>query len=258
MDRRPLGRTGLTVSALGFGAFKIGRNEGIKYAQGYALPTDEQVQSLVDGLLDMGVNYFDTAPAYGVSEVRLARALGPRRADVVISTKVGEQFQNGRSTYDFSAAAVWASVQSSRARLGGEPLDLVFIHANADDMAILRETQAVETLESLKKSGDIRAIGLSAKTVEAAMLSLEWADALMLEYHLDDRSFEPVINAAHAAGVGVVIKKALASGRLSSRDALRFVAANPGVDSVVVGSLSLDHLRENAAAIAEGRQSQRR
>lgn len=252
MDARRLARNLPAVCPLGFGAFKIGRNEQIKYAQGYDLPDDEAVSRLLNGLLDLGVNYLDTAPAYGLSEERIGRALAGRRGEFVLSTKVGETFVDGRSTYDFSQAGVERSIERSLQRLQVDVLDLVFIHSRGDDLAILDETDVVPTLKKLREAGTIRAIGLSGKTVEGARAALAWADCLMVEYHLDDRSHEPVIAEAAAAGIGVVAKKALSSGRLSAGEALRFVLDNPGVSAAVVGTLNLEHVRSNLAQIDAG------
>src|SRR5579862_3678712 len=108
--RRPLGRTGFSISPIGFGAFKIGRNQKVKYSAAYELPSDEQVAALLNGVLDLGINYIDTAPAYGTSEERIGRAIAGRRSEFVLATKVGETFEAGVSTYDFSAAAIRASV----------------------------------------------------------------------------------------------------------------------------------------------------
>jgi aryl-alcohol dehydrogenase-like predicted oxidoreductase len=102
----------------------------------------------------------------------------------------------------------------------------------------------------MKRAGKLRAVGFSGKTVEAARLSLDWADVIMVEYHLDDRSHEQVIAEAGTRGVGVVVKKGLASGRLGADEAIRFVLSNPSVGSVVVGGLNLDHMRANLAAAA--------
>ncbi len=248
MVPRPLGRTDLLVSPIGFGAFKIGRNEKIKYAAGYALPGEDEVRDLLAGLGGLGIRYFDTAPAYGLSEARLGACLAD--AEAVVSTKVGETFEDGVSRYDFSAEAVRTSVARSAARLGRRPLDLVFVHAHGDDAAILAETPVVATLEALRAEGLIRYLGFSGKTVAAAERALDWADALMVEYHLRDRSHEEVLQAARSRGVGVVIKKALASGVLDSEAALRFVLEHPAVDSVVVGSLNREHMAANVA-IAE-------
>lgn len=249
MDQRHLGRNGPLVSPLGYGAFKIGRNEQTKYGAAYPLPSDAEVARLLNGLLDLGINYFDTAPAYGLSEERIGAVLARRRAEFTLSTKVGEVFEGGRSTYDFSAAAIEFSVHRSLQRLRTDTLDVVFIHANAADQAILADTDAVPTLLRLRERGLIQHVGLSAKTVAGARAALEWADVLMVEYHLEDQSADEVIRDAAVAGVGVVVKKALASGKLAATEALRFVLNNPGVSSVVVGTLNLEHMRANIEAV---------
>ena len=251
MVHRRLGRSGLTVSPLGFGAFKIGRNEGIKYPQKYDLPDEAAATRLLSAVLDLGINYLDTAPAYGLSEQRIGRAFAHHRGEVVISTKVGETRAAGRSTYDFSSGAVRASVEQSLRRLGADALDLVFIHSDGDDLAILEGTDAVPTLQRLRSEGLVRAIGLSGRTVEGTRAALAWADAVMVEFHLDDRSAADVIAEAAAAEVGVVVKKGLAAGHLDPGEAVRFVLGTPGVGSLVVGSLNIDHLRENVR-VAEG------
>ena len=251
MVPRRLGPTGLLVSPIGFGAFKIGRNTGAKYPSGYALPTDQEVDHLLNGVLDMGINYIDTAPAYGSSEERIGRALAHRRDEFVLSTKVGETFDDGRSTFDYSAAGIRASVTRSLARLRTDHLDLVFIHSDGRDLEILNSTDAVQTLVGLRDEGLVRAIGLSGKTVEGAEAALGWSDALMVEYHLDNPTHAAVIEMAAQAGVGVVVKKGLASGRLDPAAAIRFVLGNASVGSLVIGGLSLEHLRENVQT-AEG------
>ena len=70
MDRT-LGHTGLKVAPVAFGAFKIGRNQKIKYRDGYELPSNAQTAELLNGVIDSGINLIDTAPAYGTSEERL-------------------------------------------------------------------------------------------------------------------------------------------------------------------------------------------
>ncbi len=159
MVDRELGRTGLRVSPIGFGAFKIGRNEGIKYPLDYDLPGDESVSLLLNGVLDLGITYVDTAPAYGSSEQRIGRAIAYRRRELVISTKVGETFESGRSTFDFSAAGVRDSVQRSLQRLRTDVIDLVFAHSDGRDLAVLEDTDVVATLHALRDEGLVRAIG---------------------------------------------------------------------------------------------------
>ena len=256
VDKRRLGRTGIEVSPIGFGAFKIGRNTGIKYPHGYDLPDERGVERVLCGVLDKGINYIDTAPAYGVSEQRLGRALAGRRDEIVLSTKVGETFRDGRSTYDFSASGVRGSVEQSLVRLRTDVIDVVFIHSDGDDLRILQETDAVEALTELRHDGLVRAIGMSTRTVQGARAAMAWSDVLMVEYHLQDRSHADVIAEAARADIGIVIKKGLASGHLAPQEAIRFVLATEGVGSLVVGSLSLEHLRENVR-VAVARSTER-
>lgn len=249
--QRQLGRTGFQVSPIGFGAFKIGRNQKTKYPCSYELPDEAEVARLLNGLLDLGINYIDTAPAYGLSEARIGRAVGHRRGEIVLSTKVGESFAHGVSTYDFSASAVRLSVHRSLERLHSDVLDIVFVHSPGEDLAVQQETDVISTLVRLKEEGLIRAIGFSGKTVAGTRRSLDWADVVMVEYHLDDRSHADVICEAAAKEIGIVVKKGLASGSLPAQDAIRFVLSNNQVGSLVVGGLNLDHMRANLVAAAE-------
>lgn len=242
---RPLGRTGLMVPPLGFGAFKIGRNQGIKYPQPYDLPDDAAVSRLLNGVLDLGCTLIDTAPAYGLSEERIGRAIGRRRHEFVLSTKVGETFDEGQSSYDFSRTGLEASLHRSLTRLRTDVLDIVFIHSNGDDERILTETETVAVLHEWKARGAIRAIGLSGKTVAGAQQALEWADVLMVEYHLDDTSHAAVMETAAKQNVGVFVKKGMASGRLPPADAIRFVLNHSAVSSLILGGLNLAHFQAN-------------
>lgn len=247
MKPRPLGKTGLAVSPIGFGAFKIGRNEKAKYSEPYPLPDDLAVERLLNGVLDLGVTYVDTAPAYGLSEERIGRLLAHRRQEFSLSTKVGEIFEHGQSRYDFSALAVRSSVEQSLMRLRTEVLDLVFVHAHGADVEIQQSSDVVPTLCELKRQGLVRAIGLSGKTEAGARLALDWADVLMVEYHLLDESHAGVIATAAKRGLGVIVKKGLASGQLAADQAIRFALGNPGVASLVVGGLNIDHMKANVA-----------
>jgi len=240
---RRLGRTGLEVTPIGFGAFKIGRNVGIKYPAAYDLPDEPAAARLLNGVLDLGVNLVDTAPAYGLSEERIGRAIAHRRSEFILSTKAGETFEDDRSAYDFSGPAIRASAARSLQRLRTDVLDILFIHSDGNDLAILNDTDAVEAMIALRDAGLARAVGFSGKTVQGARAALLWADVLMVEYHPEDRSHEEVIGEAAAAGIGLIVKKPLASGRLEPRTAIKFALSDPAVGSLVIGGLNLDHLR---------------
>ena len=258
MELRALGATGLRDSALSLGTVKLGRNQGVKYPQPFELPSDQQALALLELAWDLGINLHDTAPAYGLSEERLGRLLRQCRRDWVIVTKVGEAFQNGQSQFDFSAAATRASIERSLRRLGVAALDAVLIHSSGDDLAILEQQEALPTLLDLQQAGLIRAVGMSTKTVAGGLRALACCDLLMLTYNLLQREELPVIRAAHAAGKGVLIKKGLCSGHLDPtaptdavRAALQLILAEPGVSSVVVGTLNPAHLRANVAAAGD-------
>lgn len=237
----------MELSTIGFGAFKIGRNQGIKYAQSYPLPDMRDVERLLNGVLDAGINYIDTAPAYGLSEERIGAAIAHRKSEFVLSTKVGETFINGESVFDFSAAAVRESIARSRKRLRLDTLDLVFIHSDGNDLHIINQTDAVDALRKLKSQGDMRAIGFSSKTVEGAQAAIEggWADAIMVEYHLHDQWHQAAMRQAAERNVGVIVKKPLASGTLDPHQAIPFILRSPFVTSLVIGGLNLDHIRAN-------------
>ena len=126
---------------------------------------------------------------------------------------------------------------------------MVLIHSNGNDLGIQNESDAVATLQRLRDEKLVKQIGLSAKTLAGAQAALDWADVLMVEYHLDDHSQEAVIAAAQVAGIGVVVKKALASGKLPATEGLRFVLGNQGVSTVVVGTLNAQHLLQNLKAV---------
>ena len=242
---RPIGKTGVHVPPLGFGAFKIGRNQGVKYPTPYELPHVEDVRLLLNRVLDLGCTLIDTAPAYGLSESRIGEAVGHRRSEFVLSTKVGETFSDGHSTYDFSAAGLRTSLERSLRNLRTDVLDIVLIHSNGNDRQILEETDTIEVLQEFRSRGRIRAIGLSGKTVIGAELAMTWADLLMVEYHLQDTSHHDVISRASAAGIAVFVKKGLSSGKLAAEESIQFVLRHSGVTSLIVGGLNFDHFCQN-------------
>jgi aryl-alcohol dehydrogenase-like predicted oxidoreductase len=238
----------MDITPIGFGAVKIGRNEAVKYPVPYVLPDDDQVSALLNGVLDLGVNFIDTAPAYGLSEQRIGRTISHRRTEFVLSTKVGESFVDGRSTFDFSKRAIHLSIDQSRQRLGTQVLDLVLIHSDGRDMHILEHTDAVTTLLDLRQGGTVRAVGLSGKTSEGLSAALAWADVLMVDFSGSNRQHAQVLDLAKQAGVGILVKKGLGSGHLAAPEAIRFVLGHAAVSSLVVGTLNLDHVRQNVRA----------
>lgn len=249
MDRRPLGDSGLDVTPIAYGAFKIGRNEGTKYPAGYELPSDLEAAELLKGILDLGIGLVDTAPAYGCSEQRIGDVLGPCRSEFLLSTKVGEIREDGVSRYDFSPEHVEHSLQCSLQRLQTDHVDLLLVHSDGRDLEIQSDPLFLQAMQAQKERGLARTIGFSGKTTEGISRALDWSDVVMVEYHLEDRSMEDAIRAAADRGVGVLVKKGLGSGRLDAEAALHFLLhESPVADaigSVVIGSLSLDRMARN-------------
>jgi len=241
----------MDVSLLGLGTVKLGRRDGVKYPEPFELPDDAEVERLLDTARELGINLLDTAPAYGSSEARLGRLLRGRRNDWLIATKVGEHFENGHSSYDFTPEAVRQSVKRSLQHLHTDRLDVVLIHSDGNDLDILDHLGTLECLLDLKSRGWIRAAGISHKTVQGAERAIALgADVIMATLNLTATGEADVIARAGRAGVGVLVKKALASGH-AGKDSLRYAASRPGVSSVIVGTLSPEHLRENALAVSD-------
>ena len=169
VNRRELGSTGLSVPELSLGTVKFGRNSDVKYPSAFELPGDEEIVELLELARDHGVNLIDTAPAYGISEVRIGELLPGDRADWLICTKAGESYDDGQSSFDFSSNAIRHSVERSLTRLNTDYLDLVLIHSDGHDLEILNNTGALSALQSLQSEGRIRAIGMSTKTVDGGL-----------------------------------------------------------------------------------------
>lgn len=250
MDMRALGKTGIRVSLLGLGTVKFGRNAGVKYPRGFDLPDDGAVIALLEEARALGINLLDTAPAYGLSEQRLGQLLPGRREDWVIVSKAGEWFEDGGSRFDFTPDAIEASVHESLRRLRTDYLDAVLLHSDGENEAGGRFLPAAERLERLKRQGKLRATGFSGKTVAGGLHMLDHTDLLMVSYNPGYRDEAPVIDAAARAGRGVLVKKALASGHAADpAAALAEIAGLPGVSGIVVGTLSRENLRADAAAV---------
>ena len=255
MDRRSLGHSGLDITPLGFGTFKLGRNKDIKYPEGYELPSDEDASNLLNGVLDLGINLLDTAPAYGCSEERIGSLVSSRRSDFLLCTKAGEQWTENGSTYDFSPDAIRDSLEGSLQRLKVDQVDLLLVHSDGGDVEQHGGEHLAAVLQSLRDQGKTRLVGFSGKTPECMMAATRWSDVVMVEYNYENRAMEDVIRTAADEGVGVLVKKGLGSGHLDPARALTFLLRDAPVkdtiSSIIIGSGSLQRMRENVALAEE-------
>ncbi len=254
LTKRQLGPSGIDVSVLGLGTVKFGRNQEVKYPATFSLPSDQELVAMLDQARSLGINLLDTAPAYGSSEQRLGRLLTDRQ-DWVICTKVGEEFLNGKSYYDFSETHVRHSVERSLRNLNTDYLDIVLVHSDGNDMHIIESTACLPTLMDLKEKGLIRAVGMSTKSLDGGLKAVELSDLVMVTYNPSTTDDAEVIRYANSLNKGVLIKKALNSGHVATagensiENNLIFALTPAGVSSVIVGTISPEHLRENVESV---------
>ena len=243
----------VTLSSVGFGAYQIGRIASEKYASfGKPMPSDMEAESLLNGVLDLGITLIDTAPAYGVSEERIGKYLQERRNEYNLCTKVGELSIYGKCVFDFSAEGMRRSVERSLRTLRTDCIDILLIHAPPDDMCVLTDSDAVETMLSMQQEGKARYVGFSGKSAEAQLLSLEWSDVVMVEYSFANQRNASVIQEADNQGIIVLVKKAMNSGHLSGDEAIDFLIKKSPIQEAlhctVIGSTSLARMEENVRA----------
>jgi len=248
-ERRRFGSTDIYLSPLGLGTVKLGRNQGVKYPQQFALPDDRAASELIALANHLGINLIDTAPAYGSSEERLGLLLRGQRKEWIICTKVGEEFDNGESRFDFSATHTRFSIERSLRRLRTDYLDIVLVHSDGNDLALLERGETLAMLEQLKREGLLRAYGVSTKTVDGGIAAAAASDGVMATYNSEHTAEKPVLDYCAQHRKGVLIKKAFASGHIEDpATSLRVVLNHPAVTSVIVGTINPQHLRANVAA----------
>lgn len=247
--------TDIQVSALGFGTVKIGRDQSVKYPDSFVIPDDNEVRNLLALAKDLGINLIDTAPAYGNSESRLGTLLN-KRDDWVIATKVGEEFDAGKSSFDFSAKHTRDSIERSLRRLKTDYLDIVLIHSDGDDEKILNQGDCLQVLKDCQQQGKIRAIGMSSKTIAGGIQAASLMDIVMLTYNLQQQDLE-LVEFAKKHNKGVLVKKGLMSGHINNkssnpvRDSMEFIFKEAAVNSVIIGTINPEHLKTNVMIVKE-------
>lgn len=257
--------SGVKVSPIGLGTVKLGRDKGVKYPNGFTIPSDKEALNLIALARDLGINLIDTAPAYGNSEERLGTLLKGQRNDWIICSKVGEEFDNqsGESSFNFTPEHVLQSVERSLKRLNTDYIDMLLVHSDGNDVDIINRYGILDVLNDLKQAGKIRVSGMSTKTIEGGLLTLEKADCAMVTYNLDHQAEEPVLDYAAEHGKAILLKKALASGHICNTEnkdpvqaSFDFIYAHPGVTSAIIGTINPTHLKSNVTAALNALHSQ--
>ena len=232
MQYNRLGDTGLLVSRLAFGAMTFGEAaEGSAFASIYKVD-QKGADELVARSLEAGVNFFNTADAYaeGRSEEMLGRALGTRRRDVVIATKVGNRMGPALTRQGLSRHHLIGAAEDSLRRLGTDYVDVYLVH-RLDPYTPVEET--LEALDDLVRAGKVRYVGFSnwPAWLAAKSVGLQrehgWARfrAAEMMYSLVGRDLEhEVVPFAQDAGIGIMAWSPLAGGFLSGK----YTRQNPG------------------------------
>jgi len=292
MPVRALGASGLQVTAIGLGLAALGRPAYINLGREKDLGTDRSVammeersHEVLNAAYDAGVRYVDAARSYGFAEQFLASWLDARTpADITVGSKWGYTYvadwrmdADVNEVKDHSLLALQRQIRESRALLG-DRLDLYQVHSATLESGILADQKVLAELARLRGEG--LAIGLSVsgpaqsavirRALEVSVDGVNPFQAVQATWNLLEPSAGTALAEAHAAGWGVIIKEALANGRLTSSnsdpdlDVLREVAAareteidalaiaaalaNTWVDIVLSGAATIEHVQSNLRA----------
>jgi len=293
MATRPLGATGLQVTPIGLGLAALGRPAYINLGREKDLGNDRSIAALEErshGVLnaayDAGVRYVDAARSYGFAEQFLASWLDTRKPeDLMVGSKWGYRYvadwrmdAEVNEVKDHSLAALQRQIRESRALLGNR-LALYQVHSATLESGILDDQAVLGELVRLRGEG--LAIGLTVsgpaqaavirRALDVTVDGVNPFQTVQATWNLLEPSAGPALADAHAAGWGVIIKEALANGRLTPGNpkpgvgVLRDVAetigttidavavaaalANPWVDVVLSGAATIEQLHSNLRAV---------
>jgi aryl-alcohol dehydrogenase-like predicted oxidoreductase len=232
MEYRQLGKSDLKISRIGFGTMSLD-------------PGDASAESLLLHALEGGINYFDTADIYlkGLSETILGRAFKGKRDQVILATKVGNQWRSDGSGWDWNPSKkyILSSVEQSLTRLQTDHIDLYQLHGGTKDDPI---DEIIDAFELLQSAGKIRYYGISSIRPDVIR---EWIKrssmvSVMMQYSLlDRRPEEEMLSFLYENRVGVLARGSIARGLLVSKlpaPFLNFSAEDVGKAAGVVKSVS--------------------
>jgi aryl-alcohol dehydrogenase-like predicted oxidoreductase len=281
LPKRTLGRTGLEVTTLGYGAMELrGAPRGRDVSE-------EQAERILNAVLDAGVNFIDTSIDYGVAEERIGKYISHRRSEYFLASKcgclAGDLAQNPpsprpgqRSPHVFTPENIVEGVNQSLRRMRTEYLDLVQFHSSPSK-AELEEHGGLQALQDLQRQGKVRFIGISG-TIPNLKEQIEMGvfDTFQIPYSALERAHETLIEEASRAGAGIIVRGGAAKGgpgkeqgdfweawqRVGIDDLLggmsrmefilRFTYSHPDLDTTIVGTINPDHLQDNVAALLAG------
>lgn len=274
-----LGRTGLKVTRLGYGAMEI---RGSRIWGGRPV-TEVQAKTILNAVLDAGINFIDTANDYGRSEEYIGKYIANRRAEYYLATKCGcSVVRRDENTDD--TPHVWTrenllrGLHESLQRMKTDHVDIMQLHNPP-----VEETEKnglVEVLKDMRQQGKVRFISIST-TLPHLPTYLKWGvfDTFQIPYSALERDHENWITQAAEAGIGIIIRGGVARGEpgvgLGNADRwtcfeqakldelldpgeartsflLRYTLAHPHADTIIAGTLYPEHLKQNVQTLLKG------
>lgn len=281
LPTRELGRTGLQVTTLGYGAMELrGAPRGRDISE-------SQSERILNAVLDAGINYLDTSPDYGLAEERIGRYISSRRDEYYLASKCGCWALPGDAPADavgrspvsphvFTAENVRAAVEQSLRRMNTDYLDVVQFHISPSKQQ-LDKNGALDELQTLQSEGKVRFLGISGILPNLPeQIDMGVFDVFQIPYSAMQREHEGLIAKASGAGAGTVIRGGAAKGNpgketgqfwdrwqqaeiddLVDGDSrqefiLRFTYTHPDLDTTIVGTVDPAHLADNIDALLKG------
>ena len=278
LPTRPFGRTDLTVTRLGFGAMEI---RGPRIWNGRQV-SDAEARRILDAVLEAGITFIDTANDYGRSEELIGTFIADRRDRFALATKVGCSMvpagDHDETPHVWTREHILGNIDDSLAKLRTRQVDLLQLHNPSVEQ--VEQAKLVDVLREIKSAGKTRWIGASSTTPHLGTF-IEWGvfDAFQIPYSALERTHENLLQRAHDAGAGTIVRGGVARGEPGAGRGpqdrwhvweqagldelrgpnesrtqwmLRFTLSHPAVDTIIVGTLNPEHLAENLRAVEAG------
>jgi len=210
-----LGKTGINVTRLGFGAMEF--RKGTKY---FDYVPEKEADTLLNLVLDSGINFIDTSIDYGESEDLIGKSISHRRSEFFLASKcscpVGVTITGGGKDHVYTKDRIVAGINQSLQRMKTDCLDLVQLHGSPS-IDEINKLGVIETLNNMKKEGKIRFIGVSTSLpMLSKFIDLGVFDAFQIPYSALNRTHENWIANAYNSGVGTIIRGGVAKGEFAS------------------------------------------
>ena len=270
LETTEFGNTGIDVTRLGFGALEL-----IKI-------TEDEANSLLNLVLDSGINFIDTSIDYGESEELICKFISHRRSEFFLASKCGCPLGLGKYSakdHIFTKENITNGINQSLKRMKTDHLDLVQLHSSPSKN-VIEENDVIQTLLEIKKEGKVRFIGSSSVLPSLAdHIKMNVFDAFQIPYSALNREHETWITNAFESGAGTIIRGGVSKGEFGgnkewenfskanlddlldegeSRTSflLRFTLSHPELNTTIVGTKNPEHFKENLKTAIRGRLPQ--